>query len=701
MANIDSLDPKLNPPKESSVDEVAAKRHKMFLGEVGRTRQFRRKLVPEWSHNTDMRRGKPFTSASDNDRIAVNMDWMLTDQKHAMLFSQIPRIYIDHAPQTQSKEFDGWLFKYEQKINDTLRSGGLETAMDEVIPDNVNAAGIGLALVAHEAITQNISVPQDDLSIYPPQDRAQMMQSGLNHLTGQPLVMREVPQIIDHRYTITRISPTDFLWDLSFTGSDFNKCSWIGRDGKMSWGEAKQRWNLSDSDKSKYVGGTQSDQSTLDRINHDTEITRNTKDDMVFFTEIWYNAYTMGIDTVKAFDQIGHLVFLGDCPKPVVDGPWNGQAFADGTLVGAQKYPLQALAIHYISDDPIPPSDSAIGRPQVNELNKGRTQSMQQREFSRPSRWVDINRIDPTILQTLLRGEWQVFIPVQGAGTNVIGEVSRSAMPQENMVFDRTAKADLYAIWNAAQEQSGVGVETSGEAKAIAAGNTTVMARQRAKVAKFICNIAEVLGGLISINEDPAFFGEGFDPRISKMLSCSILIDSTVLLDAKQRIDRLESFLNNTAKSGFIELEPILREYAQLSGLDPSAVVRPPKPAPPRAPSISLRLTGTEDLLQPLTLAFLMESGQAPSTETINKAKDLIAAAVVPPSQTPPAEGMPGMEGPPPEGMSPMPPGGPGPDAIPPVTPPGMPPVAGGEDNPNMGPMRKGNQRVLDRISNE
>ena len=72
-------------------------------------------------------------------------------------------------------------------------------------------------------------------------------------------------------------------------------------------------------------------------------------------------------------------------------------------------------------------------------------------------------------------------------------------------------------------------------------------------------------------------------------------------------------------------------------------------------PNISLRMTGTEDLLNPLTLAFLLKSGQAPSEEEIEAAKKLIQVTVTPPPGTQSVPGGPqgGPEGP----LSAMPPG--------------------------------------------
>jgi hypothetical protein len=57
--------------------------HKAIKKEVETCKQYRRKLVANWIVSIDYRRGKPFSSQTDEDRIAVNLDWALTKAKHA------------------------------------------------------------------------------------------------------------------------------------------------------------------------------------------------------------------------------------------------------------------------------------------------------------------------------------------------------------------------------------------------------------------------------------------------------------------------------------------------------------------------------------------------------------------------------------------------------------------------------------------
>ncbi len=685
----------------AGVENPDDKRVKEFKEAISTCKQYRRKLVQTWNTNIDYRRGKPFSSQSDEDRVSVNLDWSLTKQKHALLFSQVPEIRVNHPPQTNSNEFMPWIHNYEQRINDTIVSSGIETAMNELLPDCINAAGIGVVMISREVLTYPKEVPVQDLSVYPPEIAAQIEAARMLP-DGTPLEFTTIPDVADSRYTISRISPADFLWPIDFTGSDFNNAPWVGRTGRITWVEAQSRFGLDEKDRDKYCGSDS--KNALDRLSIDTEKDKAETFE-VGFDEIFYKEYQYD-PNAKSYSAIHHLVFLGETAKPVVDEAWQGQQLDEETkqLIGALRYPIQVLTLTYLSDEAIPPSDSAIGRPQVNELNKSRTHMVLQREHSRPLRWFDVNRIDPMVQAALMKGTWQHMIPVQGNGENVIGSVSTAALPQENFHFDGIIKGDLSEAWQVGQGQVGTDIETKAEVNAVQGNMDTRIGRERAIVSKFICIIAEVTGGLVALYEDPTTFGEGFKPSVSKTLSYSILVDSTILLDAGQRYQRLENFYNFAIKTGWLSPEVILREMATLVGLDPATAIVPPQPKPPEPPSISLRLTGAEDMMNPLLLGLIMETGQAPKPQTIEQAKQLIQLAMTPPPGTimpsPPQPGEVGPDGSPvePDPMSSVPipiAPQPGADQIGPI--PTPPPPGIGEAFPDLSAADRVNKRVIER----
>ncbi len=622
-------DTEKRPTEEQLAKETRKKQLRQFMTAVDLCKSYRNKLGRNWTINIDYRRGKPFASQTDDDMVAVNLDWGLTKTKAAALFSQLPKVRVSHPP--ESIDAGPWVSAFERKLNDTAQVAGIEAAMDECMSDTINAAGFSAVITSYEAITVDKEVPAQDMSTLPPQMQEIVMRTG-KMPDGSEIEMTTVPDVVDKRYVVQRISPADFLWPVDFSGSDFNNAPWLGRSGRLPWTEAKNRFGLKEEDKDKYLG---EETSTVDRLTYDADKERGLEEEKVGFDELFYKSFQYD-EGIKSYGEIHHLVFMhgGSAPtdSPVIDEPWKGQQIDEetGALIGALRNPIQVLTLAYITDEAIPPSDSAIGRSQVNELNKGRTNIIKQRERSIPVRWYDVNRVDPAIQQALLRGTWQHMLPIQGDGSKVMGELGGAQMPQESFMFDNVAKADLEEQWSVGQSNTGIGVETSGEAEVIDRNFNTKISRERAKVASFFVKIAQVLGGLLCIYEDAQAFGEGFNPLFSRTLLYSTLPDATILIDAQDRLERLDHYIDKYASSGYIDVQPILKEIATLIGLDPNTVVKPRDPVPPAEPNLSLRLTGAEDILNPLVLAILIESGQAPKPETVDQAKKLIQMAVIP-----------------------------------------------------------------------
>lgn len=635
---------------------------KEFLSKIASCKQYRRKLTPLWQTNIDYRRAKPFATNSDDDRIAVPMDWTLTKSKQVSLFSQVPQVHVNHSPQTVSA--GPGLYAFEQKLNDTLISAGIEAVMEECLADVINAAGIGAVMCARESIMEYAEVPTLDPKTLDPQT-AQFIAVNKTMPDGTPVPMEIVPRPSDSRYTVLRISPADLLWPVGFTGSDFDNAPWIGRSGRMSWTEAQNRFNLQDDEKDDLV--RKEDRKPQDRLVNDADRDADSDEALVSFDEIFYKDFQYEKGT-KTYHTIHHMIFLNGKEEAVLDEAWKGQREEPSQdpntppqLIGAQKFPIRILTLTYISDETIPPSDTAIGRAQVNEINLGRTQMILQRKHSIPVRWFNPDRVPYEVQQSLMRGTWQNMIPIQGDGSRSIGEIARASMPQEDFTFYQTAKSDLYDTWQIGPNQQGnfgKGRQSASEVNVVQQNTDSRTARERAKVTKFVASMAEVIGGLLCIFENPQSFGEGFSPALSKTLCYSILADSTVLLDSNQRRERIEQFINFAAKSGFVNIEPVLREYASLSGLDPNMAIKAPQPGKAEQPTLSLRMTGAEDLSNPLFLAMLIEAGLGPKPESIDQAHKMLEKSVaIPVPPPPPVPGGPPMpEGPQPPLPQPAPP---------------------------------------------
>jgi hypothetical protein len=602
-------------------------------------KKVRSNLIAAWRENVNYRRGTPFSATDDytsidisevgRDRVNVPVDWAMTKQKQAQLFSQVPQVMLS----PKHPAFGPAVPIFAKVVNDTLTKEKVGVAMDEVLPDVINAAGIGAVIVTYEARTEQIEVPAIDPSMLAPEQLAEV-----------PTV--KVDRVVDQRFPIKHINPEDLLWDTEFTGSDADDAPWIGRSGRMTWAEAKNAFSLRDEDREKVVSAQT---SRTDRITQQDSIDPDSE--TVCFDELFYGRHYFHADE-KYFKAIHHIVFVNGLDTPVIDEQWKGQRFeqATGSYVGACRYPIRILKLTHISGEFIPPSDSAIGRPQVNELIRSRSQIVQQRDHSVPIRWADINRIDPLVMDALMKGSWQGIIPTQGNGNQVIGEVARAMYPREDFEFDRVINSDLQKAWSVGPNQMGTfasGERSASEAQIVQSSFQTEIGYQRAKVAEFFVSIAEVLAGLLALYgrfDLPTETGASIGPEGAERLQTwdrsqingefvySIRSDSTIRLDAQQRIQQLMQILDIAGKAPFVNPEPIIREIIELSGLDPADVMVQPQPKGPEPLNVSIR--NREDLNDPLMLALLMKTGQAPTPQELEAAKQLLIAASTPPAPT-------------------------------------------------------------------
>jgi hypothetical protein len=657
----------------------------------------REDLIPNWQLNVAERRGKDVDTVADDSRSMVPMDWTLTKTKAAQLFSQLPQVRLI----AKNKTFETAVPVAAKIVNDLLKQANVEAVMSECVVDCINAAGIGGAIVRYESLTETVQLPAVDPAAIA------MAQMAAPEAPAVEDPANPVPQVgslrtTDRRFCVDRVSPADLLCPTHFRLSDWDKSPWLGHSDRGQWAKVKRLFppnpttgqrGLTDEDKEKVVGAVAKKPGVVDLASI-SEAEKKSQEELVEYDELFYWRYLYHEDE-KYYDAIQRVVFVAGIEEPVINEPWTGQKFDDqnGGYTGVCRLPVRVLTLNYISDEAIPPSDSAIIRPQVKELQESRQHMKDQRKHSRPLRWFDVDHVDPTITGDLIKGTWQGMIPTIGAGDRAIGEVARSSYPKENLEFDRILKQDIQEAVSVGPNQSGMfasGERSASEARIVQQSFQTEIGLQRAKVAAFFVGIAEVMFGLwalfgeieplgigASIGEEGAQRLAQWDrAQINQKFIADVRADSTVRLDAKELVEQLTSVLNVTAQSGFINPEPLIRRILDASGVDPEDVLVKPTPKGPEPPKITYSFKG-EDLANPFVIAIIGKSGQAPSPEEVDAAKLVLQSMVTPPK--PPA----------PPTAPPPPPGG-GPHAMPPVTNPEVPekPFPDWESNPRINTRR-------------
>lgn len=728
-----SLAPNAPGNAKKSPEQLRAESSERRVGilrtKIAKCKRIKRQLVPLWSRNVDYRRGKQFEEESDLDRIQIGADWARTKAKQAQLFSQVPSVRMT----PRMPEFGPGALMYAKKLNQVLEHSRVSVAMDECLPAVINAAGVSAVHISYESRSVEVDDPEaaqsaPELGIVEGSegqessasfgaaspnaepsgvDDAASISAGLSgqgadedaapdgDTQEQPPVKPTVPYTTAHRINIASVSPADLIWDVSWVGSDFNRCPIVGREGRLHWFDAKEEFHLTDQDYAQVVTGDT--RTPYELIKHQVDNERDTEDDLVEYVELYYYRHLYHADEAS-FDTIQRIVFVKGKKQPVIDEPWTGQKVVmdgnDPVILGSSIRPLQFLTLTYITDDNIPPSDTAMGRPQVDELIRSRTQIIRNRETSVPMRWANVNLLDPSIMPMVLRGTWQGIIPTNGAGDKVIGEVARAAYPREDFEFANIANRDLDETWQlgpADQNGSGTQIRSSAEAQIRQQNFSTRIGYERARVTDFFLRIAQVTAGLMQLyypwtSQEEQALGPLLQNPLPTSYAFEVRADATVLIDSQQRVQRLINFANLFGKSGYVPMEDIIQEIAALSGIE--VQVQKPEGKGPEPISVSLKVD-ENSLKDPVVVAMLMQSGQLPPPAMIEQAKQFILQSMQPVAPPQPG-GQPGQPGP---GLMASatpgapPPGGPG--AQPAAGGVPHPPLAGGAQNPSPAPMHQ------------
>lgn len=592
-------------------------------------RKRREELVSLWQENVDARRGRVDETSSNSADTSVNQDWPLTKAKVAQLFSQTPEVRLT----PRDPIFQAVVPQFGRRLNDTIADSDVGSAIEEVLADVINAAGIGAVLVSCETRTEPRDMPVVDPAMLPPEAQRALV-------TGQlKLPTKVVDAVTDVRYPVQRISPADLLIPSDFTGSVYDQARWLGHDGRMTWAQAVLAFGLDEATKDDVLGTDKRAGGLTNTLNTDSSKFRDTE--VVNFTELYYWRHYYHADETN-FASIQRVVFVDGLDEPVINELYTGQEQLEGgQLVGVRRLPIRVLTLTYISDDSLPPSDSTIGRFQIDELTASRDAMVQQRKHSIPIRWFDSNRVSPNTRNLLEKGTFQGFIPTNGPGDRAVGEVARASFPQEKFEFDKIIKADLTEIWQVGTNQAGAfapGERSASEARIIQQNFQTRVGQERDKVSRFFVGIAEVLAGLLALFDDRELqLPEGIPKEaIANGFAYSVRVDSTVLLDASEQIERLQRGLNLTAQSGYVNPKPIIAKIWELLGEDPSQIMIDPQPKAPEPVKVSV--SKAEDLMNPLFLSMVLRTGQGPEPADVEAAKKILEALFLPTVPMPPQQ---------------------------------------------------------------
>lgn len=552
------------------------------------------KYAEAWKKNVRRQIGTPLEAMPKSDTVVVPLDHANIEQKKAQIYFRNPDVQLVAAPGHESSE--DALQGFSAVVNEYLGGDGVdaETMADELLTDVMCPSGIGVSVLGLETAidgTKPVEVGTEDVPA---------IGAVLNLQPVQQPIVEQMPNIIHQSYFWTRVSPLMLLLPTRFHGRNFDRSPWLGYKFEMDKAIAITSFGLTE-DEAAAAG------DLPDRLNEDEkQTTRDT--DVVYGYCISYqgNLYN---PTVKHPEERWRLILIKGVDRVVKhDRPYQ-QFSKNGTLIGLRGHFIHIYTPRYISDSAIPPSDVTITRVPMAELEKGRTQMIQQRDRNRPMRQMNIGMVDPIQAEKIKRGEWQDLI-LTTTSDPIVQEVAKATFPRENHEFNAVINKDIDRAWGFGDPQRGVQTDTKRTATELslqASGSDTRMEKERQWFLKWYLRGVEKLAGLIQLFEDDRttvqIAGEANAMRIIEWkkdmlpirFQAKANLDTMVRIDtARQNKDDMDLY-QFTANDPNVNRVELLTQIFRRRGYDTSKViVRELPPKGPEPPKISVAVKGDD-----------------------------------------------------------------------------------------------------------
>lgn len=552
-----------------------------------------------WKQNVNSYLAQPLSIAPAKDTVIVPIDYANVEQKKARLYFRNPEVQLIAAPGHDAQEDAVQAFGV--LLNETLGPDGVdaEAMMDEMLTDVLCPAGIGITVLGMEATIDGKKPVITGYQDTPAQG------SVLGLQTVKTPITEMAPNIIHQEYFWSRVSPLCALIPARFHGSNFDKAPWLGYKFEMDKALGMRLLGLTEDEATAAT-------DEPDRLNTDEKPQGGRDSDVIYGYCLSYQAALYNPD-VKHPEAIYRLILVKGVDRIIKhDQPYQKMAADGRTLLGVRGHFIHIYTPRYVSDSAIPPSDVAMSRHQVDELSKGRSQMIQQRDRAKPMRWININLLDPAQKEKVERGEWMDILLTTVNGNESMGEVATPTYPRENFEFNRIIKADVNETWAFGANQRGNAEETRRTATELSIqqnSSDTRMDKEQHRLAKWYSRGAEKLGGLLQLFEDERdsvmILGDEGEQRLVAWdrnalplrFVCTAKPDTMVRQDAAGEFKRALDLYQMTAQDPHANRVELLTSLLRKANVDPTKIVIRELPAKaPDKPTVSYAFKG-EDLI--------------------------------------------------------------------------------------------------------
>jgi hypothetical protein len=414
----------------------------------------------------------------------------------------------------------------------------------------------------------------------------------------------ERPYLVHEEYFRRRLSPDKLLVPAEFEGEEFDRAAWIGMEFEKDIETARREYGLPES----FSGKRRESFDTLS--GEKADVGSEMAAERVEGIEIWYRASFFDPEELHP-EKVRCLVLIDGYEDPVkhMESPYQ-QMSPEGKLIGMIGYPISPLTLRVVAGSVYPPSDVSISRPVSEELSKGRSQMIQQRDYSRPMRGFDKNAIDPDTASKLTAGDIGGLIPMDGPLQDRVWEISRQQFPRENFTFDEICNRDYEELWAIGPNQRGLSEDTNRtatELNIIQGASNVRLDSERSRVLTWFIKGTRKFAALLQMFADETKFvevvGEQMAPQLrpwNRQLVAGEYVfqakpDSHLRIDAAAERQQQLQLYNLLARDPNISRVELLKSLLMKFNLDPTRiVVQQLPPPPPEKPKLSLSVAAEE-----------------------------------------------------------------------------------------------------------
>lgn len=542
----------------------------------------RRKVFePSWERNLAKYAPNP-TDLTWGETINVGVDFYQTEQKKDQLFFDTPTVIL--TPEDDSDpSLAAQISKRGTLLNRKIGRKGLDLKrlMDKVNVDIICPAGQGWIKVGVTRITKDVPM------LHPPNHPTMPGQPQMDP-QGQPIT---APVPVYQKIFAERSSPKTGLIPDNFHDTEFDKAPWLGVKFAMPTKAGVRQLGLPPDFEPKKTA------SSDDQVFVYEGVKPSDPSEQITGQEVWYRAYLYD-DAVYHPDHLRQLVFIDGIEEPVVhrDSPY--QTFQNGLYMpdapdGMVGFPIHVITVRDLPDSAYPPSDCTITRPLVSELNRFRTQLVEQRDSATSIRIADEKVVTPEVMAKVIHGPWGTIIPIANfdPGRPPVMEIAHPTYSRDNFQSQEIIERDLAKLNTLGSNQTGSEANTTHSATEmtyIQRNSDVRMQAERNRISAGFLGLVSKIDALMAKFETPpgqeALSGYTFD----------IKPDSGMHVDAasdrKFAIDRL----NILAKSPIVNQEYLMTELSPDLRLDASKLIKPPPPPQAAPPKTSLIIKGDD-----------------------------------------------------------------------------------------------------------